>query len=77
MALYKFTEAIHKNKKINVYNNGNMVRDFTYIDDVVDCIKKILVKSPLTSISKKGKSKANIFKVPYKIFNIGNNKPEI
>ena len=76
MALYKFTEAIYKNKKINVFNNGNMLRDFTYIDDVVECIKKILAKSPLTSISKKGKSKSDIFKVPYKIFNIGNNKPE-
>lgn len=76
MALYKFTEAIYKNKEIDVYNNGKMTRDFTYIDDVVDCIKKIIEKSPLISLSKKDNSKPDIHKVPYKIFNIGNNKPE-
>lgn len=62
MAYYKFTENIINGKTIEVYNQGNMYRDFTYIDDIVDGI----VKS-LDFIPKK--------EVPYSIYNIGNNKP--
>ena len=47
MALFKFTKGILKNKKIDVYNNGKMYRDFTYIDDIVDGILKILNTGPL------------------------------
>ena len=42
MALFKFVKNILENRQIEVYNNGNHYRDFTYIDDVVDCIKKII-----------------------------------
>jgi UDP-glucuronate 4-epimerase len=58
MSLFKFTKNIIQKKKIDVYNNGKHVRDFTYIDDIVSGIHKL--------ISKKNKG--------YRIFNIGNNK---
>ena len=46
MALFKFTKNILKNKKIDVYNYGNMYRDFTYVDDTVDRVFKIFKKGP-------------------------------
>ena len=61
MALYKFTNNILKNKLINLFNNGNHQRDFTYIDDVVDGVVSLIKKIP----------KKN---TPYEIFNIGNGK---
>ena len=63
MALFKFSQNILKNKKIDLYNRGNHERDFTFIDDVVYKIYKLLDKP-----SKK--------LVPYQVFNIGNGKPE-
>ena len=61
MALYKFTNNIIKNKLIDLFNNGNHQRDFTYIDDVVDGVVSLIKKVP----------KKN---TPYEIFNIGNGK---
>ena len=72
MALFLFTKAIIEGKPIDVYNNGNMERDFTYIDDIVNGIVKVLenpskgkdkIENPSTSIS------------PYKVYNIGNSTP--
>ena len=60
MALFLFVKALINNKKIRVFNNGNMLRDFTYIDDIVHGVFSI-IKNPI--------------KDPYKIYNIGNNKP--
>ena len=60
MALFLFVKALINNKKIKVFNNGNMLRDFTYIDDIVHGVFSI-IKNPI--------------KDPYKIYNIGNNKP--
>ena len=65
MALFKFVDAMKKNKKINVFNYGKHYRDFTYIDDVIKAI--ISIK---TNFRKKFKKKKN-----YEIYNIGNNKP--
>jgi len=62
MALFKFTNSIRKNKKIDVYNNGNHIRDFTYIDDVIQYILILIPKKPNGPI-------------PYEVFNIGNSKP--
>ena len=62
MALYKFTEKILNRKKIELFNNGNHIRDFSYIDDVVTYIL-LLLKKP----SKE--------KIPFQIFNVGNGKP--
>ncbi len=63
MAMHIFTDAILMNKTIKVYNNGNMSRDFTYIDDIVESILRITVK-PNSQKS-----------LPYQLFNIGNNHP--
>ena len=46
MALFKFTKGIISNKKIDIYNRGKMYRDFTYIDDIVDGIYKLINKAP-------------------------------
>ena len=62
MALFKFTKNINQNKKIQLFNNGNHLRDFTYIDDAVNYIKKIIL------------FKSNK-KIPFEIFNIGNSNP--
>jgi UDP-glucuronate 4-epimerase len=53
-------------KSIKVFNNGDMYRDCTYIDDIVDGIIKLLENSPVL----------NNRELPYKVYNIGNNKPE-
>ncbi|MFX4284290.1 NAD-dependent epimerase [Aliarcobacter butzleri] len=65
MAPMLFTNAILNNKEIKVFNHGNMSRDFTYIDDIVDGIVKV-IDNPV-------KTKSNL--APYKIYNIGNNSP--
>ena len=65
MAYFSFTDAIFNNREIKVFNNGDMYRDFTYIDDIVEGIVKLLDKIPLKDEDG----------VSYKIYNIGNNKP--
>ena len=47
MALFLFTNAIYKGRKINIFNNGEMIRDFTYIDDVIEALLKLINKPPL------------------------------
>ena len=77
MALFKFTKKIIKESKIEVYNNGNMIRDFTYIDDIVEGIFRVALKIP-TSQNKKFnflKPDPSESYYPFKLFNIGNNKP--
>lgn len=66
MAIYLFADAISKNKKIKVFNNGNMSRDFTYIDDIVSGIEILLQNPP----EKENDNPA------YRISNIGNGYPE-
>ena len=70
MAYYKFTKAINDGKVIDIYNNGNMKRDFTYIDDIVEGISRVIPKPPLSNNIEITNSNA-----PFKILNIGNNKP--
>tara|TARA_Y100000589_G_scaffold142252_1_gene135751 strand:- start:3253 stop:4287 length:1035 start_codon:yes stop_codon:yes gene_type:complete len=76
MALFKFTKAIVNNKPIRVFNRGKMLRDFTYIDDVIESIFLLIKKS---SEENKIHNNSNInidnSPPPYKIFNIGNSKP--
>jgi len=76
MALFKFTESIIKGNQIDIYNNGEMYRDFTYIDDIVKGIKLLIDVIP-----KNESSKINIYKndslssvAPFRIVNIGNSK---
>lgn len=70
MAYFKFTELIKQGKPIEVFNNGNMKRDFTYVDDIVTGISMICSKPPKTMNNQETKSKAK-----FKIYNIGNNNP--
>lgn len=70
MAYYKFTKAIYEGLEIDVYNHGDMKRDFTYIDDIIEGIIRLLSKVPSPQVTKS--TNAN---PPFKIFNIGNNKP--
>jgi UDP-glucuronate 4-epimerase len=70
MAYFKFTKAILEGHKIDVFNNGKMQRDFTYIDDIVEGILLLLPKPPSPLPSSVTKSMA-----PFKIYNIGNNNP--
>ncbi len=65
MAYFKFTEAIAQGKPIDVYNYGKMKRDFTYIDDVVEAMVKIIPHQPQVLNQQP----------PYKIYNLGNNNP--
>lgn len=76
MALFKFTNAIINNKKIDVFNNGKHTRDFTYIDDIVEGVSKVIeLKAKSNPKWKSNKPDPATSKVPWKIFNIGNSKP--
>lgn len=74
MAPFLFTKAILKGEPINVFNHGNMKRDFTYIDDIVEGIMRIQEKPPIVNPEWNHQDKSSSF-APYKIFNIGNNQP--
>jgi UDP-glucuronate 4-epimerase len=76
MALFLFTKAILENKAINVFNNGKMVRDFTYIDDIVEGIIRVIdkVAEPNMQYDSSVPDPANS-NAPYRVFNIGNNQP--
>lgn len=76
MALFIFTKAILEGKPINVYNNGLMKRDFTYVDDIVQGIVKLMPATPSASSDWSGLAPDPAFSfAPYRLFNIGNNKP--
>ena len=75
MALFNFTKSILDEKPINVYNNGNHTRDFTFIDDIVEGIIKTLKTAPMPNgkWDSSNPNPANSF-APWKIYNIGNSK---
>jgi UDP-glucuronate 4-epimerase len=72
MAVWKFTEAVLQGKPIDVYNHGDMLRDFTFIDDIVNGIVLALDRPPLDD----GQLKPGGFATPHRLYNIGNNRPE-
>ncbi len=74
MAMFLFTKAIAEGQPIKVFNHGQMQRDFTYIDDIVEGIIRIQGKPPLAKPHWHG-ADASESSAPYKIFNIGNNQP--
>ena len=76
MALFKFTRGILAGEPIPVFNNGNMIRDFTYIDDIVEGVVRVLDHAPAPdpSWSRDNPDPARS-SAPYRIFNIGNNRP--
>lgn len=73
MALFKFTKAILNGDPIDVYNNGNMIRDFTYIDDIIEGICKVINHIPRPKETMDNDPSTSI--APYKIYNIGNSSP--
>ncbi|MCE4950834.1 MULTISPECIES: NAD-dependent epimerase [Staphylococcaceae] len=76
MALFKFTKAIVNDEEIDVYNHGNMMRDFTYVDDIVEAISRLVKKpaQPNPEWSGANPDPSSSY-APYKIYNIGNNSP--
>ncbi|MDR2299720.1 MAG: NAD-dependent epimerase [Comamonas sp.] len=78
MALFKFTKAILADESIDVYGEGKLVRDFTYIDDIVEGIMRVLNK-PATPDASYDSQNPNpgTSTAPYRIFNIGNNSPTV
>lgn len=70
MAYFSFTKKILAGEQIDVYNNGEMQRDFTYIDDIVEGITRLIDKAPSPQHSATSTAIA-----PYQIYNIGNNQP--
>ncbi len=71
MAYFKFVDAIARGRPIDVYNHGNMKRDFTYIDDVVEGVARVMVNPPTTVVD----AEASLSQAFYKIYNIGNHQP--
>ena len=72
MALFLFTKGILENKAIDVYNDGNMKRDFTYIDDIIEGIIRVLDNPAEKNPKWDGyKPDSSTSKVPYRVFNIG------
>jgi UDP-glucuronate 4-epimerase len=76
MALFKFTKAIIEGKSIDVFNNGNHTRDFTYIDDIVRGVIKTIDNSATINLDwDDNKPDPASSKAPWQVFNIGNDKP--
>ncbi len=76
MALFLFTKAIFEGSEIKVYNNGNMLRDFTYVDDIVEGISFVIEKIPKGNDNwNSEKPDSSNSSAPYKLYNIGNNLP--
>jgi len=73
MALFLFTKAILENKSIDVFNYGEMQRDFTYVDDIVEGVVRVIDNPPCGTQKKKINPSNST--APYKIYNIGNNNP--
>jgi len=76
MALFLFTKAILENKPLQVFNHGRMQRDFTYIDDIVEGVVRVMVNTPEPNAAWSGNTPdpGTSYK-RYKIYNIGNNSP--
>lgn len=70
MAYYKFTKSVLNGEPIDVFNNGVMKRDFTYIDDIVEGVVRVIDKVPTPQ-----ENKYSTAKPPYRLYNIGNNNP--
>jgi UDP-glucuronate 4-epimerase len=76
MALFKFTKAILEGKPVDLYNQGNMMRDFTYVDDIVTGITKVLENPPERDAKWSNVQRDSSASVaPYRIYNLGNSSP--
>ena len=74
MALFLFTKSIINKTPIKVFNNGEMTRDFTYIDDIIESLYRVIIKIPNPDIDRDNRSELPST-APYRIFNIGNSNP--
>jgi UDP-glucuronate 4-epimerase len=74
MGYFKFTDAIVRGKPIEIYNHGRMQRDFTYVDDVVEAIMRLLERPPKRSVLQDSAG-AVLSDARYKIYNLGNHQP--
>jgi len=76
MALFLFTKAISEGKPITVFNHGKMQRDFTYIDDIIEGVVRVMARLPEPNPAWRGDNPdPGTSYAPYKIYNIGNNNP--
>jgi UDP-glucuronate 4-epimerase len=76
MALFLFTKAILEGRPIDVFNHGRMQRDFTYVDDIVEGVARVISRIPQPDSSWSGaEPDPGTSFAPYKIYNIGNNQP--
>lgn len=76
MALFLFTKAISEGKAIKVFNHGKMQRDFTYIDDIIEGVVRVMARLPEANPAWRGDHPdPGTSYAPYKIYNIGNNNP--
>jgi UDP-glucuronate 4-epimerase len=76
MALFLFTRAILENRPMDVFNNGLMKRDFTYIDDIIEGVVRVMERVPQANPYWRGDSPdPSSSPAPYKLYNIGNNNP--
>ena len=71
MAYFGFTNKLVKGEKIQIFNYGNCKRDFTYVDDIVEGVYRVMMKAPEKQLGEDG-----LPIPPYKVYNIGNNSPE-
>lgn len=71
MAYFGFTDKLVKGEKIQIFNYGNCKRDFTYIDDIVEGVYRVMMNAPAKKVGNDG-----LPIPPYKVYNIGNNNPE-
>ena len=71
MAYFSFTNKLVKGEKIRIFNYGNCKRDFTYVDDIVEGVIRVMEKAPARQIGEDG-----LPVPPYAVYNIGNNQPE-
>ena len=77
MALFLFTKKILENQPIEVFNQGNHTRDFTYVDDIVEGVLRVLDKPAKADLNwNSSKPKPNTSSSPYRIYNIGSNNPQ-
>ena len=76
MALFKFTKSIIEGHSIDVYNNGKMMRDFTYVEDIVESITRLIEKPSQPNKEWSGdQPDSGSSYAPYNIYNVGNNRP--
>ncbi len=71
MAYFGFTNKLVKGEKIQIFNYGHCKRDFTYVDDIVEGVYRVMMKAPAKQVGEDG-----LPIPPYKVYNIGNNSPE-